>query len=130
MEVINEPVITNTSQPLKNWAVQSMMNSDDPIAQLADWLAGICKKQVYLPSRPALKDIEVLKLDAAQMQPKKPVNLLSYPGKALDYLWRKITHPEVGTDGVPIGHQLDKIDQADVRRRVAHWASVLGKDLP
>ena len=130
MGVINEPVITNTCQPLQNWAVQSMMNSDDPIAHLADWLAGICKKQGYLPPRPALKDIKALKLDTAQMQPKKPGSLLSYPGKALDYLRRKITHPEVGTDGVPIGHQLDKIDQADVQRRVAHWASVLGKDLP
>jgi len=130
MGVINEPVITNTCLPLHNWAVESMMNSDDPIANLADWLAGICKKKVYIPPRPELEDIQALKLDPIQAQPKKPVNLLSYPGKALDYFWRKVSHPEVGTDGVPIGHQLDKIDQADIRRRVAHWATVLGKDSP
>ncbi len=128
--VIVEPVVTNTCQPLKNWAVQSMMNSNDPITHLADWLAGICKKQVYLPPRPDLKDIRDLKVNPGQAQHKKPVRLLSYPGKVVDYLWRKISHPEIGTDGVPIGHQLDKIDQADVRRRVAHWASVLGKDTP
>jgi surface carbohydrate biosynthesis protein len=128
MKVINEPGITNTCQPLQNWAVQSMMNSDDPIAHLADWLAGICKKQVYIPPRPDLKDIQALKLDPDQAQHKKPVNLLSYPGKVVDYLWRKVSHPEFGTDGVPIGHQLDKIDQADVRRRINRWATVCEQD--
>ena len=124
LEVIGDPAMPNTCVPLQTWAHQSAMNSVDPIAGLANWLAAICKGETFIPAQ---ADLSLTPAPAAphRRKPRTLHDWLSMPAKVVDYALRKVTHPEIGTDGVPIGHQLDEIEDADTRQRVEHWASIL-----
>jgi surface carbohydrate biosynthesis protein len=126
LEVIGDPAMPNTCGPLQTWAHQSAMNSANPIGDLADWLAAICKGETFIPARPDPSLIP-MPVDETRRKPRTFRYWLKLPAKVFDHAWRKITHPEIGTDGVPIGHQLDEIKDADTGQRVEHWASVLGE---
>ena len=128
LEVIGDPAVPNTCAALQTWAHQSAMNSADPIGDLANWLAAVCKGETFIPARP---DNSLLPAPTAHRHslrlPRTLHDWLGLPAKVFDYAWRKITRPEIGTDGVPIGHQLDEIEDADTNRRVERWASILGE---
>jgi CDP-glycerol glycerophosphotransferase (TagB/SpsB family) len=126
LEVIGDPAMPNTCGALQTWAHQSAMNSVDPISDLANWLAAICQGETFIPARPEPSLIPAQSY-AHRRLPRTVNDWLRLPAKVFDYTWRKITHPEIGTDGVPIGHQLDKIEDADTNRRVERWASILGE---
>jgi CDP-glycerol glycerophosphotransferase (TagB/SpsB family) len=122
LDVIGDPAVPNTCQGLQTWAHETLMNSANPIGDLAGWLASICKGEIPLPARP-----EPALLPAPHTSGRVPKNLkgwLRLPGKVVDYTWRKITHPEIGTDGIPISDKLDEITDAEVDRRVANWREV------
>jgi surface carbohydrate biosynthesis protein len=123
LEVIGDPAMPNTCQPLQTWAHEALMNSANPIGDLANWLAAICKGEIHVPTRP-----DPALLPAPVPPPGRvPKNLkgwLRLPGKIVDYAWRKITHPEIGTDGIPISDKLDEITDAEVAGRVANWRKV------
>jgi CDP-glycerol glycerophosphotransferase (TagB/SpsB family) len=123
LEVIDDPTVPNTCQPLQTWAHETLMNSVDPIGDLAHWLAAICKGEIQFPARPD----PALLPTPVHLPGRVPKNLkgwLRLPGKIVDYSWRKITHPEVGTDGIPISDKLDEITDAEVATRVANWRKV------
>ncbi len=123
LEVIDDPVMPNTCKPLQTWAHEALMNSANPIGDLANWLAAICKGEIHVPARPD----PALMPGPVPSPGRVPRNLKSWlrlPGKIVDYAWRKITHPEIGTDGIPISDKLDEITDAEVARRVANWRKV------
>lgn len=128
LDVIGDPAVPNTCGALQTWAHQSAMNSADPIGDLANWLAAVCKGETYIPARP---DSSLTPTPAAHRRslrsPRTFHDWLGMPAKVFDYAWRKVTHPEIGTDGVPIGHQLDELSDADTNRRVERWACILGE---
>jgi hypothetical protein len=129
LEVIGDPAVPNTCSPLQTWAHQSAMNSADPIGDLANWLGAVCKGETFIPARPdpALRPAPAAAHRHSLRSPRSFHDWMGMPAKVFDYAWRKITHPEIGTDGVPIGHQLDEIEDADTNRRVERWASILGE---
>jgi surface carbohydrate biosynthesis protein len=123
MEVINDADVPNTCQPLQAWAHETLMKSANPIGNLADWLAAICKGQVQIPDRPSAGLIPAPAAPSVS-KPRRLSDWLRLPGRAVDFAWRKILHPEIGTDGVPISYQLDKITDSEINQRVEHWTKV------
>ncbi len=128
LEVIADPAMPNTCQSLQTWAHETLMNSANPIGDLADWLAAICKGEIQLPGRPEAALLPASGHPTGRV-PKNLKGWLRLPGKIVDYTWRKITHPEFGTDGILISDKLDDITDAEVAKRVANWRKVfIGKE--
>jgi surface carbohydrate biosynthesis protein len=123
LEVIGDPALPNTCHPLQTWAHESLMKFANPIGNLAGWLAAICKGEVHVPDHP-----DPGLMPAPVSLPVETSRSLDdwfrLPGRVVDFVWRKFTHPEIGTDGIPISYQLDKITDAEVNHRVEHWSKV------
>jgi surface carbohydrate biosynthesis protein len=124
MATIQDPGLPNTCKPLQAWAREMMMVSPDPIHSLADWLEAICTGKVVPPTKPDPTLIPVRE-ELTMLRTKNAKDVFTLPWRVLRHIWWRLTKPEYTSDGVPITNQSDKFSQAEVERRVAHWAKVL-----
>jgi len=122
LEMVIGPASATNSQPLRAWAVRTMMNHGDPISNLVDYLAAVYRGERPIPDRPSISDFAI---PAPQRTPR--VSRVSrWPGwvrKTWAWMRRAMGRQRLSA------HEQDEFGEHDVAQRVSKWAQVLGKDL-
>ena len=119
LEVVTGPASSTNSQRLRAWAEHRMMSHGDPVSNLVDYLAAVCRGERPVPDPPNISDLPTpaprLSLRAG-LRRKWP----SWARSMWVRVWRMAGKRR------PSPHEQDDFDDRDVARRVSKWAQVLG----
>ena len=110
LDWVSDPDPGQTFRPLQAWAERTMLSRGDAIANIADLLASVRRKERHVPGPPG---IGILKTRLREPLPRK-----------LRGICNRIYHAIVRRPGK--SWERDEITEADVARRLARWAQVLG----
>lgn len=113
----------DAADELRSWAEGEMMSRGDSIANIADWLAAICRGQVTPPPPPETGGTNRRRLGRA-LQTGDLRFLAKFVRRMLSTELRRLA----GKSAPPStgGHEQDAFEPAAVAQRVSRWAEVLG----
>jgi len=117
LDAVAQPELPDNWRPLCHWAKDTMLSRGDAIANLADWLAQLCRQDATCESSSSLTGSH----SPAQIGWVDIMSeTLKREGQPLAQQWRRLA----GKAALDV-HEQDVIRSRDIEMRLSKWAEVL-----